>query len=106
MAAITQAKWRIGDAEHGIRHDGAKERCIYPNLKLSIYTAGIRQNQLAKQLGIDEGYLSRILNGVRVPGEQIQVQIANALGCDAEWLFKHTTVKAVGRKFMEDAKIG
>jgi len=75
----------------------AKERFIYPNLKLRVYTTGMRQNRLAKMVGIDEAYLSRIINGVRVPGKQMQQQIAQALGCDPEWLFQQATVQAPGR---------
>jgi len=71
----------------------AKERFIYPNLKLRVYTTGMRQNRLAKLVGIDEAYLSRIINGVRVPGKQMQQQIAEALGCDAEWLFQQATLE-------------
>jgi transcriptional regulator with XRE-family HTH domain len=70
-----------------------KERYVYPNLKLRVYTTGIRQNRLAKLVGIDEAYLSRIINGVRVPGKQMQEQIAHALGCDAEWLFQQTAIQ-------------
>lgn len=72
----------------------AKERFIYPNLKLRVYTTGMRQNRLAKMVGIDEAYLSRIINGVRVPGKQMQSQIAQALGCDPDWLFQQATIQA------------
>lgn len=71
----------------------SKERFIYPNLKLRVYTTGMRQNRLAKLVGIDEAYLSRIINGVRVPGKQMQQQIAEALGCDAEWLFQQAALE-------------
>jgi plasmid maintenance system antidote protein VapI len=74
-------------------HAAMRERCIYPNLKLRVYTTGMRQNRLAKLVGIDEAYLSRIINGVRVPGKQMQEQIAQVLGCDAEWLFQQTTIQ-------------
>jgi len=70
-----------------------RERSIYPNLKLRVYTTGMRQNRLAKLVGIDEAYLSRIINGVRAPGTQMQEQIAQVLGCDAEWLFQQTTIQ-------------
>jgi plasmid maintenance system antidote protein VapI len=70
-----------------------KERSIYPNLKLRVYTTGMRQNRLAKLVGIDEAYLSRIINGVRVPGKQMQEQIAQVLGCDPDWLFEQTTIQ-------------
>jgi transcriptional regulator with XRE-family HTH domain len=74
-------------------HVATKERSIYPNLKLRVYTTGMRQNRLAKLVGIDEAYLSRIINGVRIPGKQMQEQIAQVLGCDAEWLFQQTTIQ-------------
>jgi transcriptional regulator with XRE-family HTH domain len=74
--------------------DAVKERCIYPNLKLHMYTTGMRQNRLAKLVGIDEAYLSRIINGVRVPRQQMQQEIAKVLGCDAGWLFERTTIEA------------
>jgi transcriptional regulator with XRE-family HTH domain len=48
----------------------------------------MRQNQLAKLVGINEAYLSRIINGVRVPRQQKRQEIARALGCDADWLFE------------------
>jgi transcriptional regulator with XRE-family HTH domain len=65
-----------------------KTRSIYPNLKLKIYSAGLRQNQLAALVGINQTYLSRIINGVCEPGEAMQAQIAKTLGCDRDWLFQ------------------
>lgn|GEM_PF-1685471 len=76
-----------------VSHVSVKERSIYPNLKLRVYTTGMRQNRLARLVGIDEAYLSRIINGVRVPGKHMQEQIAQALGCDADWLFQQTVVQ-------------
>ena len=80
-------------ADHSANQVGTKERSIYPNLKLRVYTTGMRQNRLARLVGIDEAYLSRIINGVRVPGKQMQEQIAQVLGCDADWLFQQTIVQ-------------
>jgi transcriptional regulator with XRE-family HTH domain len=82
-----------------------KERFIYPNLKLRVYTTGMRQNRLAKMVGIDEAYLSRIINGVRVPGKQMQQQIAEALGCDAEWLFQQATRQAPRESIIDTEKL-
>jgi len=62
-------------------------REIYPNLKLRIYTTGIRQNRLARMLSIDEAHLSRIINGFRQPSGDIREQIATILQSDPEWLF-------------------
>ncbi|MGA9586886.1 MAG: helix-turn-helix transcriptional regulator [Terracidiphilus sp.] len=80
-------------ANNDTSHVAMKERSIYPNLKLRVYTTGMRQNRLARLVGIDEAYLSRIINGVRVPGKQMQEQIAQVLGCDTEWLFQQTTIQ-------------
>lgn len=93
-----------------IANDGAtpvavKERWIYPNLKLRVYTTGMRQNRLAKLVGIDEAYLSRIINGVRVPGKQMQEQIAQVLGCDAEWLFQQTSIQVPVASFGNGQKL-
>jgi hypothetical protein len=93
VTASTDSQWGTNIGNHGRRLDTAKERCIYPNLKLRIYTTGMRQNLLAKLVGVDEAYLSRIVNGVRVPGEQIRLQIAKVLGCDAKWLFEQFTLE-------------
>ncbi|MGA2848336.1 MAG: helix-turn-helix transcriptional regulator [Terracidiphilus sp.] len=68
---------------------------MYPNLKLRIFTIGLRQNRLAKQVGIDEAYLSRIVNGVRVPGDQLRLRIATALRCDVDWLFEEVKVERI-----------
>jgi transcriptional regulator with XRE-family HTH domain len=69
-------------------------RDIYPNLKLRIYTAGIRQNRLAKMVGIDEAYLSKIINGFREPSGNIRESIAEALNSDPDWLFQKIQVRA------------
>ena len=87
------AESKSANQETGTEQGVTKERSIYPNLKLRVYTIGMRQNRLAKLVGIDEAYLSRIINGVRVPGKQMQVQIAQVLGCDPEWLFQQTTIQ-------------
>jgi transcriptional regulator with XRE-family HTH domain len=65
----------------------AINRDIYPNLKLRMYTSGIRQNRLAKMVGIDEAHLSKIVNGFREPNPDLRTHIAEILHCDAEWLF-------------------
>lgn len=62
-------------------------RDIYPNLKLRIYTTGIRQNRLAKMLGIHEASLSRIMNGFREPTGDVRLHLAEILQSDPEWLF-------------------
>jgi len=60
---------------------------MYPNLKLQLWRAGIRQNRLAQSLGIDETMLSKIVNGFRQPSPQMREKIALLLKSDEEWLF-------------------
>lgn len=67
-------------------------RDIYPNLKLRIYTSGIRQNRLARMLGIHEASLSRIMNGFREPTGEIRTQLAEILHSDPEWLFQKVQI--------------
>jgi transcriptional regulator with XRE-family HTH domain len=78
------------------------ERSIYPNLKLTIYKTGIRQNRLAKMVGIHEAYLSRIVNGTREPGDALRQAIADALHCDVDWLFEREKVVAFPPLIRED----
>ncbi len=78
------------------------ERSIYPNLKLTIYKTGIRQNRLAKLVGIHEAYLSRIVNGSREPGEALRQSIAAALHSEPEWLFEREKVVAFPNVLRED----
>jgi transcriptional regulator with XRE-family HTH domain len=78
------------------------ERSIYPNLKLTIYKTGIRQNRLAKMVGIHEAYLSRIVNGSREPGDALRQAIATALHSEVEWLFEREKVVSFPAFLRED----
>ena len=60
---------------------------MYPNLKLQMWLSGVRQNQLARVLGMDKTGISRIVNGYRKPNETTRAQIAGFLNCDEAWLF-------------------
>ena len=61
---------------------------MYPNLKLQIWKAGLRQNRLAKSLHIDESAFSRIVNGYREPSAELRQALAELLQCDVHWLFE------------------
>lgn len=61
---------------------------MYPNLKLQIWRSGIHQNQLARELSIDETLLSRIINGYREPSPGVKSRIAKYFQLDPEWLFQ------------------
>jgi len=64
---------------------------MYPNLKIQMWRAGIRQNRLAQMLSVDETTLSRVVNGFRKPNDEMREKIAGLLQCDQEWLFQEAT---------------
>ena len=61
---------------------------MYLNLKLQIFKLGLHQNRLAKELGIDETVLSKIIHGYREPSERQKQSISNYLGANEQWLFE------------------
>lgn len=61
---------------------------MYPNLRIQLWKAGIRQNRLAKMLEMDETLLSRIVNGYRQPSPQFRKRISTILQSDEMWLFQ------------------
>lgn len=64
---------------------------MFPNLKLQLWAAGIRQNRLAQMLNVDETLLSRMINGFREPSVELRQKIADALQADEEWLFDRSS---------------
>jgi transcriptional regulator with XRE-family HTH domain len=60
---------------------------VYPNLRIQLWKAGIRQNRLAKMLDMDETLLSRIVNGYRQPSAEFRKKISTILHSDEVWLF-------------------
>jgi transcriptional regulator with XRE-family HTH domain len=60
---------------------------MYANIKLQIFRKGIHQNQLARQMGMDETLLSKIIRGFREPSEAQRKQLANYLEASEQWLF-------------------
>lgn len=61
---------------------------MYPNLKLAIFKRGLRQNYLARELGINEAILSKIIHGYREPSETVRHTLAGFLGFEEGWLFE------------------
>ena len=61
---------------------------MYPNLKLEIFKRGIRQNHLARELGLNEANLSKIINGYREPSSSLKQTMADFLKADVAWLFQ------------------
>jgi transcriptional regulator with XRE-family HTH domain len=64
---------------------------MYPNLKLTIFKRGLRQNHLARELGINEVALSKIIHGVREPSPALRTVLCQYLGVDENWLFEKYT---------------
>ncbi len=60
---------------------------MYLNIKLCILQSGFRQNRLAQAIQMDEGLLSRIINGFREPTPTQRRRIAEFLQQNEEWLF-------------------
>jgi transcriptional regulator with XRE-family HTH domain len=61
---------------------------MYPNLRIQLWKSGMRQNQLAKLLEMDETLLSRIVNGYRRPSAEFRKKISAILHSDEMWLFQ------------------
>jgi len=67
---------------------------MYPNLKLQIFKRGVRQNHLAKQVGISDPILSKIIHGYRLPTEAERKLLAACLEADENWLFEKFEAEA------------
>jgi transcriptional regulator with XRE-family HTH domain len=61
---------------------------MYPNLKLQLFRRSVRQNFLARELGIDESILSKIIHGYRQPSQEQRQLLARYLGAEEAWLFE------------------
>jgi transcriptional regulator with XRE-family HTH domain len=61
---------------------------MYPNLKLKLWSTGMRQNRLAQMLGMDETMLSKVINGFREATPDVRKKIAGLLHADESWLFQ------------------
>ena len=61
---------------------------MYPNLKLQLFRSSVRQNFLAREVGIDESILSKIIHGYREPSREQRQLLANYLGVEESWLFE------------------
>ena len=70
---------------------------MYPNLKLQIFKTGIHQNRLARQLGLTDTVLSKIIHGYRQPTNEQRKLLAEYLRVDEEWLFERYDVSPIGK---------
>jgi transcriptional regulator with XRE-family HTH domain len=69
---------------------------MYPNLKLAIFRQGMHQKHLAKELGIQEAILSKIIRGNRRPSEAEKNLLATYLQSDVNWLFERYELSMAG----------
>ena len=70
---------------------------MYPNLKLQLFRSSVRQNFLARQVGIDESILSKIIHGYREPSKELRQLLANYLGVEETWLFEKLEIASPAR---------
>jgi len=62
---------------------------MYPNLKLAIFKRGLRQNYLAREVGIHEVALSKIIHGVREASPAQRSRLCAYLNAEESWLFEN-----------------
>ena len=67
---------------------------MYPNLKMAIFKRGLRQNHLAREVGIHEVALSKIIHGFREPSTVQRARLSEYLGADEVWLFEKYMAEA------------
>jgi transcriptional regulator with XRE-family HTH domain len=77
---------------------------MYPNLRIQLWKAGIRQNRLAKMLDMDETLLSRIVNGYRQPSPEFRKRLSVLLESDEVWLFQEVEDPAIKESKAPNAK--
>jgi transcriptional regulator with XRE-family HTH domain len=83
---------------------------MYPNLKLAIFKKGIHQNLLARDLGLNEAILSKIIRGNREPTGTQREMLAQYLQAEESWLFERyepaqvLPAAATGTQATKDAK--
>ena len=70
---------------------------MYPNLKLQLFRSSVRQNFLARAVGIDESILSKIIHGYREPSREQRQLLANYLGVEETWLFEKFEIASPAR---------
>jgi transcriptional regulator with XRE-family HTH domain len=70
---------------------------MYPNLKLQLFRSSVRQNFLARELGIDESILSKIIHGYREPSKEQRESLAKYLGAEESWLFEKYEIGSPAR---------
>jgi transcriptional regulator with XRE-family HTH domain len=70
---------------------------MYPNLKLQLFRSAVRQNFLARELGMDESILSKIIHGYREPSTEQRQKLSDYLGVEESWLFEKYEIASPAR---------
>jgi len=70
---------------------------MFPNLKLQIFRRAVRQNYLARELGMDDSILSKIIHGYREPSKEQRQSLAHYLEVEESWLFEKYETSSTGR---------
>jgi transcriptional regulator with XRE-family HTH domain len=70
---------------------------MYPNLKLQLFRSSVRQNFLARELGMDESILSKIIHGYREPSTEQRQKLSDYLGVEESWLFEKYEIASPAR---------
>lgn len=61
---------------------------MYPNLKLIIFKRNLRQNQIAREVGIHAVALSKIIHGAVEPSQAQRTRLSEYLRAEESWLFE------------------
>jgi transcriptional regulator with XRE-family HTH domain len=56
-------------------------------LKSQILRRGLSQLQIARELGLNDSYISRIVHGWVIPTPEIKSKLANLLKCEIHEIF-------------------
>ena len=70
---------------------------MYPNLNLQLFRSSVRQNFVAREVGIDESILSKIIHGYREPSKEQRQLLANYLAVEEAWLFEKFEIASLTR---------
>lgn len=79
---------------------------MYFNLKLCLVRTGLRQNQMAQAIQMDEALLSKIINGFREPNSRQRRLISEFLQEDEQWLFAKNDEWEVQRSKRRRPQVG
>ena len=66
---------------------GHLETSLKERVRLLLLRKGLSQNKLAEAIGINQGTMSKIVNGDWIPTSKIKISMARELDCDSLVLF-------------------